>query len=51
MHFIYDINSHESRFNLVGLINQQCTTYMSDRAQTHVHRVGSQAPYPISPHK
>ena len=30
MHFIYYINgtnSHESRFNLFGLINQQCTAY------------------------
>ena len=32
MHFIYYINrlnSHESRFNLFGLLNQQYTAYMS----------------------
>ena len=44
MHFIYQINSnHESRFNLFGLISQQCTTYMScGRARTHDHRISSQ---------
>ena len=31
MHFIYQIhnyaNNHESRFNLFGLLSQQCATY------------------------
>ena len=35
-------NSHESRFNLFGLINQQCTAYMScGRARTHDHWINS----------
>ena len=36
MHFIYhmnlsyaEANNHESRFNLFGLINQQCITYVA----------------------
>ena len=41
------VNNHESRLDLFGWINQQCTTYMSlGRAGTHDHRIGSQAPYP-----
>ena len=46
MHFIYQIyrlTTHESRFNLFGLISQQCTTYMScGRARMHDHRISSQ---------
>ena len=52
MHFIYYINglnSHESRFNLFGLLNQQYTAYnyVCGRARTH----DQSAPYPITPHR
>ena len=42
------VNNHESRFNLFGLINQQCPMfYVCGRTRTHGHQVGRQAPCPI----